>query len=133
MDISQLSKETGIAASKIRYYEQQGLIQSTGRHGLKRTFSSEIIPNLSFIALAQSCGFSLKEISLMLLPDKNFQVDRALILKKVQDIDAKIKQLKKMRTSLMHIHDCKEDNHFHCPNFQRHLKDALKNPAPSHF
>lgn len=33
MDISEVSKQTGIAASAIRHYEEKGLITSVGRRG----------------------------------------------------------------------------------------------------
>ena len=36
IDISKLSKKTGLPASTIRFYEEKNLIKSIGRSGLKR-------------------------------------------------------------------------------------------------
>ncbi|MGI4992032.1 MerR family DNA-binding protein [Halobacteriovorax sp. GFR7] len=125
MDISELSKVTSLASSKIRYYEKIGLIKSVGRNGLKRVFSKGIIHNLSFIALAQSCGLSLEEISSMLKANGKFKVSRSLFTKKIQDIDEQINKLKKMKKSLEHLNNCKEKDHFECANFQKILNEQL--------
>ena len=51
MDISEVSKQTGIAASAIRHYEEKGLITSVGRRGLKRLFGPEVLDQLALITL----------------------------------------------------------------------------------
>jgi hypothetical protein len=38
LDIGVLSKRSGVPPSTLRYYEEIGLIQSAGRHGLRRQF-----------------------------------------------------------------------------------------------
>lgn len=126
MDISKLSKQLNITASKIRYYEEKGLIKSQGRNGLKRVFSKGIVTNLSFIALAQSCGFSLKEIKGMLCAENKYKVDKKKITSKITEIDEKIKELKAMKTSLEHLNKCQAHDQFECPNFQKILKMAIK-------
>ena len=126
MDISELSKKTGIAASKIRYYEEKGLIKSIGRNGLKRVFASDVVTNLSFIALAQSSGFTLDEIFSMLSDEKKFKLNKASLTMKIDEIALKIKALKKMSGALVHMSNCREKNHFECPNFQRLLKKAIQ-------
>lgn len=54
MDISEISKATGLPASTLRFYEEKGLIQSIGRNGLKRTFKANIIERLALISLARN-------------------------------------------------------------------------------
>ena len=39
MDIAEVAKRSGMPASALRYYEEKGLIESTGRAGLRRTFA----------------------------------------------------------------------------------------------
>lgn len=123
MDITALSKLTGLASSKIRYYEKMGLIKSSGRHGLKRTFKSDTIHRLAFINLSQSCGFSLTEIKEMLNKTQKMTVDRSMISSKIESIDEHIAELKKMKKTLNHISNCPERYHFDCPNFIKLLKD----------
>lgn len=39
LDITEVAQTSGIPTSTIRYYEEVGLITSTGRRGLKRLFA----------------------------------------------------------------------------------------------
>lgn len=66
MDIAEVSRRSGMAASALRFYEEQGLIRSVGRKGLRRVFDAGILPRLALIALGQRAGFSLAEIGGML-------------------------------------------------------------------
>ena len=54
LDISEVARRTGLPASTLRFYEQQGLIASTGRHGLKRVFAPGVLERLSLIALGRA-------------------------------------------------------------------------------
>lgn len=51
MDIAEVAKRSGVPASALRYYEEKGLIASTGRSGLRRTFSPSVVDQLALIAL----------------------------------------------------------------------------------
>jgi len=42
MDITEVAKTSGLPASTLRFYEEKGLIQSTGRVGLRRLFNSDV-------------------------------------------------------------------------------------------
>lgn len=79
MDISQVAKQTGIAASALRYYEKQGLIVSLNRQGARRVFAPAVIQRLGLIALGQASGLSLDEIKLMLTPNDKLKIDRSLL------------------------------------------------------
>ncbi|KJC47069.1 hypothetical protein UP09_10550 [Bradyrhizobium sp. LTSP885] len=69
MRIGELAKEAGLAPSRIRYYEQQGLIGSIDR-GLNgyRQYSRGTRQLLEMIVVAQQAGFSLDEIRNLLPP-----------------------------------------------------------------
>lgn len=41
-DIAEVARRSGIPASALRYYEERGLIESVGRHGLRRTFHAQV-------------------------------------------------------------------------------------------
>jgi DNA-binding transcriptional MerR regulator len=69
MDIVEVAKRSGLPASALRYYEEKGLIASTGRQGLRRTFADSVLDQLSLIALGQAAGFSLGEIKGMFSHD----------------------------------------------------------------
>ncbi|WP_366929875.1 MerR family DNA-binding transcriptional regulator [uncultured Zhongshania sp.] len=38
MDLAEVAKASGLPSSTLRYYEEKGLIQSTGRKGFRRLF-----------------------------------------------------------------------------------------------
>ena len=63
MNIGTLAKETGMAQSRIRYYEAQGLLGPVQRSANGyRTYAHETAHILGIITLAQEAGFSLDEI-----------------------------------------------------------------------
>ncbi len=126
MDISDVSKASGLPASTLRFYEEKGLIQSIGRNGLKRTFKANIVERVALISLARSVDFSLDEIGEMFIQDTT-KINRELLLAKADKLDNKIKELTAMRNGLRHAAECSAPNHFECPKFLRLLKLAGKN------
>ena len=61
--IGQLAKESGIPIKTIRYYEEMGLLISSGRtEGKYRLFKPDAIARLAFIKTLQRLGLSLQEI-----------------------------------------------------------------------
>jgi DNA-binding transcriptional MerR regulator len=123
MDIAQLAKRTGIAASALRYYEKAGLISSVGREGLRRTFAPNVLDQLALIALGQAAGLSLGEIRSMLSP-RGPNIDRALLSAKADEIDASIVHLRAVSRGLRHAAACPAPSHAQCPTFQKLLKAA---------
>jgi MerR family redox-sensitive transcriptional activator SoxR len=126
IDISELSKRSGVQASALRFYEEKGLIASIGRRGLKRLFAPETAERLALIALGRASGFSLDEIAGMLAnslkggPD----IDRDRLRAKASDLDHRIEQLTRMRDGLRHAADCKVPQLMDCPHFLRIVKVA---------
>lgn len=129
LDISELSRQSGIAASKIRYYEEIGLIQSVGRKGLRRVFEPEVLSRLSLIALGQIAGFSLAEIREMLGPKGQPSIDRDMLGAKADILDRRIKELSVLRDGLRHVMTCTAPSHLECPTFQRLMRIALTRQA----
>lgn len=126
MDIAEVAKASGLPASTLRFYEEKGLIHSSGRSGLRRLFSANVIERLTLIALGRSAGFSLDEIGEMFTPEGP-DINRTLLLAKADELDRKIKELTAMRDGLRHAAACNAPNHFECPKFLRLLRVAGKN------
>ena len=59
--IGQVAKESGFAASAIRYYEQAGVLPRPGRAGGRRWYDPSILEKLAVVERAKACGFSLTE------------------------------------------------------------------------
>ncbi len=124
--IGQVSKLTGLPSSTLRYYEEKGLIKSIGRQGITRIFKSNIIEQLSLIALARYAGFALEEIAAMFSPGGQPTIDRKQLLDKAELLERKIKQLEAMRDGLKHVANCPEDNQLDCPKFQGLVSKAAR-------
>ena len=82
MDIAEVAQRSGVPASTLRFYEEKGLIASTGRRGLRRVFDAGVLERLALIALGRSAGFSLDEIGRMFSPGKGVRIDRRAALRK---------------------------------------------------
>jgi DNA-binding transcriptional MerR regulator len=124
LDIGKVVKHSGFPASTLRYYEEKGLIQSVGRHGLRRLFDVSVLKQLSLISLGRLAGLSLEEIGHMFAKGGDFQVDRKLLLQKADELDETISQLIAMRNGLHHAAACPEPSHLECPKFNEMLVSA---------
>ena len=124
MDIREVSQRAGVAPSALRYYEARGLIQSTGRNGLRRQFDPSVVQRLALIALWRTAGFSLDEILGMFAPDGAPRIERAVLSAKADELDARIRELTALRDGLRHAAACPAPSHLECPTFQRALDEA---------
>jgi DNA-binding transcriptional MerR regulator len=122
MDIADVSRQSGLKPSTLRYYEKLGLIRSIGRNGLRRQYAPSVLNKLNIICLGRLAGLSLVEISAMFDDKDELAIDRALLTKKTHEIDAQIKRLQAVRNSLNHVANCPEPSHLDCPSFQKMMK-----------
>ena len=124
MDIHEVARRSGVAASTLRYYEEKGLIASVGRRGLRRVFPAEVLERLALIALGSAAGFSLDEIARMFSPDGRVRIDRQLLAAKAGELEETIRRLSAMRDGLRHAAVCPAPSHMECPTFRRLLRAA---------
>lgn len=126
LDIGEVVRESGAAASTLRYYEEKGLIRSIGRNGLRRQFNADVLDKLALINIGKEAGFSLEELTDMFGDYKRPAIDRDKLLHKANDLERSIKRLSALRDGLRHAAKCPQKNHFDCATFQRLLKLASK-------
>ncbi|MFB2734045.1 MerR family transcriptional regulator [Shewanella mangrovisoli] len=70
MNIGELSQKTGLAASRIRFYERIGLLKAVKRKANGyRSYPPEAVMALEMITTGQQAGFSLDELRLLLPAD----------------------------------------------------------------
>ena len=79
LDIGEVARRSGVPASTLRYYEEKGLIASSGRHGLRRLFDAGVLERLALIGLGRAAGLSLDEIAGMGAADGALRIDRAAL------------------------------------------------------
>ncbi len=132
MDIGEVSKKSGISTSTLRYYEEKGLISSTGRKGLRRQYHSSVLEKLALITLAKQANFRLDELNDLFKSQKKIVLDKEELKKKAVEIDKKIKKMEAVRDGLLHASHCKAPSHLECPTFQRLLTLATKKQLKSY-
>ncbi|QNA90037.1 helix-turn-helix domain-containing protein [Massilia sp. Dwa41.01b] len=119
LDIGEVARRAGLPASTLRFYEERGLIASSGRQGLRRLFDAGVLERLALIATGRAAGFSLGEIGAMFDANGRLAVDRALLLSKADELDRTIARLCAMRDGLRHAARCTAPSHLECPRFLR--------------
>ena len=105
LTIGQLAKQSNVHVETLRYYERRGLIFAPPRTVSNyRVYSSEILRRVKFIKQAQALGFSLEEIKKLLAlraaPRAKCADVRGYAMHKMQDIQERIRSLKRMHKSL---------------------------------
>jgi MerR family transcriptional regulator, copper efflux regulator len=103
--IGSIAKTSGLPIKTIRYYEELGLLKTTGRtEGGYRLFDSDVFSRLSFIKRAQGLGLSLSEIKEFLdvydqgdLPCGHIKVK---LEDKLEAIEQQIQQLQILKQEL---------------------------------
>ena len=124
LDIGEVVQRSGVPASTLRFYEEKGLISSTGRRGLRRLFHPSVLERLALIALGRTAGFSLDEIGLMFGKDGQPRIDRQMLATKADELDRTIRKLIGIREGLRHAAACRAPSHMECPTFRRILRAA---------
>jgi len=124
LDIAQVAQHSGVPASTLRFYEEKGLIASTGRRGLRRLFEPGVLERLALIAVGRAAGFSLDEIALMFTTEGKPSIDRKMLASKADKLDRTIRKLSAMRDGLRHAAACPAPSHMECPSFRRILNAA---------
>lgn len=107
LQIGHISQRSGLTVDTIRFYEKQGLLAKPPRTaGGFRLYTEGDLDRLGFIVRAQSLGFSLHEIGELLVlrdsdPDACTHV-RHLLIGRLTDVEAKIKDLRSLERQLKH-------------------------------
>jgi len=119
MDIGEVARRSGVAPSALRFYEEKGLIRSTGRLGLRRQYDPGVLEQLALITLGRAAGLALGEIGRMLPAGGRARVDRAVLAARANEFDEQIRTLSSIRDGLRHASVCSAPDHLECPKFRR--------------
>ena len=110
MTIGKLASEMGLSASAIRYYERIGVLPQPGRVRGQRRYGPDALDRLGVLRLAQSCGFHLDEIKMLLQgfsavtrPSERW---RELAARKRKEIDLQMEKLVLMRRLVERVAGC---------------------------
>jgi MerR family copper efflux transcriptional regulator len=121
MNIGQASKEAGISAKMIRYYESIGLVPAAGRRDSGyRDYSEADLHRLRFLRRARELGFSVERIRdlMRLWSDRkrsNVEI-RKLAFDHVAELEGKVLRMQEMIATLRSLAGaCKGSNRPDCP------------------
>lgn len=109
MKIGELAKITGLAPSRIRFYEASGLIHAVERKANGyRDYDADAVWVLEMITSAQAAGFTLEQIRhLMPVNANGWRHDELLngLKRKVEEIEALQQQLARNKAQLLLVID----------------------------
>lgn len=92
MRIGELAKQSGIPASTIRFYEEQGLLPRADRTlSGYRVYTLSTLEKLQLIKFAQKLGFSLQELPKLLNHEQ--AIDHELVMNKLSEKQSDLEQL----------------------------------------
>jgi len=129
LTIGKLAAAAGVGIDTVRFYERAGLLKKPARtpSGYRKYTASDAA-RLRFVRRAKALGFSLDEISeLLRLNDGGGRrkAVRALAERRLTEIEQRLAELERMRTSLRHlVRDCHGDGSLKgCPIIEAVLAD----------
>lgn len=131
MNISDAARLSGLSNKMVRHYESVGLIRPPARSTAGyRQYSQRNVDELAFIAHARTLGFSITQIGDLLDlrqdPHRASREVKAVAQQHLQELDAKMQQLKHMQTLLTDmISKCPGDDEPNCSILQQ-----LETPNP---
>ncbi len=108
MLINELSKRTAVSIPTLRYYENYGLFKGLSDEKVKtnnyKDYDESVIEKIEMIRGAKEAGFTLAEIKKLLDSwyNKRISLDKKIevVNNKIDEIDSKIRELKKVRKLL---------------------------------
>ena len=127
--IGKASEQSGVNIETIRYYEREGIVPKPGRSaGGRRLYSSDEIATLRFVRRCRDLGFPISIIqtflSLTEQDDRSCGEVRTLAENHLDDINAKIENLTRLREALQSLSSNCNDGSTACPMLDSLMKDA---------
>lgn len=117
LTIGKVASRAGVGVETVRFYERQGLLLEPDRRASGyRQYGEDVVARLRFIRRAKELGFTLKEIADLLAlrndPAATRSDVREKVRAKVEDIEAKVRDLQRIRGVLLGL---EETCHGHGP------------------
>ena len=102
--IGEVARRAGIQPSALRYYERIGLMPAPQRVSGRRRYGEQTVQMLKVVQLAQSAGFTVAEIQILLhgfAPDTPLAMRwQPLARQKLSELDALIARVQQMKRVL---------------------------------
>ena len=132
MTIGEVARQSGLAASAIRFYEQAGVLPKPARAGGRRMYDPSILERLALVEHAKACGFSLTETRQLSYgfragtpPSERWQ---AVARRKIVELDELARRIAAMREMLVRPCACRDLDE--CGRRLLAKKRAVRNAPP---
>ncbi len=134
MRVGEVAERAGVNVETLRYYERRGLLPAPDRAPSgHRRYDEETVRFLRAIKEAQAVGFTLAEIAEYLRQARRAtsppETLRVRMAAKIDDIDARIAALRRMRDELARVVGCGCASLDHCTCGAAYLARQGKEPA----
>jgi DNA-binding transcriptional MerR regulator len=132
MRIGELARRAGVNVETLRYYERRGLLEEPARgpHG-HREYDEETVRFVKAVKEAQSLGFSLAEIeehARLTRSGGGQESIRIRLAQKIDEVDAKLASLQRVRDELARVLGCACDSLDHCTCGAAYLARGGRDP-----
>jgi MerR family transcriptional regulator, redox-sensitive transcriptional activator SoxR len=118
ISINQVTQQTGIRPSALRYYEEIGLLRPIGRVSGRRQYDESVLQRLALIQTGQQAGFTLAELGILLNNVLDSESGGAgwheLVDRKLKEMDALLRNIENMKRLLVDIMDCDDASLAEC-------------------
>lgn len=118
LSINQVTQQTGVRPSALRYYEELGLLHPVRRVSGRRQYDESVLQRLALIQTGQQAGFTLAELGVLLnnvLGSDGGRVDwHDLVDRKLKEMDALLRNIQNMKRLLEDIMDCDDASLAEC-------------------
>lgn len=105
--IGEIAQQTGVSVETLRFYEKRRLLNAPPRtRGGFRLYTDDAVQQVKFIKQAQSLGLTLDDVQQLLTGRQrrphvaSCRRVRDLLTRRIEDIDARIKELREFRRTL---------------------------------
>src|SRR5262245_33642303 len=110
MKIGEIASRSGLPASTLRFYENEGLLPRPVRVSGKRVYAEESLDRIAFVHFAREAGFTIPEIRKLTGASKKSSPLsarlRTLAAAKIREIDEVIERAEMMKKLLSHALAC---------------------------
>ena len=118
ISIYEVTKQTGIRPSTLRYYDEIGLLRPVRRVSGRRQYDESVLQRLALIQTGQQAGFTLAELSILLNNVLDSESGGAgwheLVDRKLKEMDARLRNIESMKLLLEDIMDCDDASLAEC-------------------
>nr|WP_042188445.1 MerR family transcriptional regulator [Kibdelosporangium sp. MJ126-NF4]CEL18256.1 Transcriptional regulator, MerR family [Kibdelosporangium sp. MJ126-NF4]CTQ90357.1 Transcriptional regulator, MerR family [Kibdelosporangium sp. MJ126-NF4] len=124
LSIGELSDQTGVPATTLRYYDELGLVPPEARTAGRRRYAASAVRDVGLILFFRELGFSLAEIGSFVAGEREQR--HGMIDDKLAELADRQRRIEVARAALEHGRQCPADDHMKCPRFWAIIEGRMR-------